>query len=165
MPAGCVYVGRPTKYGNPFRPYSRCTIQTPRIREAGTSAFRSMFSDSGDAFDVETRSIQDCLIWYRWWASIAAYDDPQWLAPLYRQDLCCWCPLDRPCHADILLELAAAKHRVEKETRDLLRKATARATKHQVKRQIGDLLLSEAARRTPQSRPLHWSVIESQKAR
>ncbi|WP_245584702.1 DUF4326 domain-containing protein [Salipiger mucosus] len=22
------------------------------------------------------------------------------------RDLACWCPLDRPCHADILLELA-----------------------------------------------------------
>ena len=22
------------------------------------------------------------------------------------RDLCCWCPLDQPCHADVLLELA-----------------------------------------------------------
>lgn len=29
-----------------------------------------------------------------------------WLAPLAGRDLACWCPLDEPCHADVLLELA-----------------------------------------------------------
>ena len=33
-------------------------------------------------------------------------DDPDWLAPLRGHDLVCWCPLDQPCHADVLLELA-----------------------------------------------------------
>lgn len=27
-------------------------------------------------------------------------------AELAGRDLCCWCPLDGPCHADVLLELA-----------------------------------------------------------
>lgn len=31
---------------------------------------------------------------------------PDWLAPLRGKDLVCWCPLDQPCHADVLLELA-----------------------------------------------------------
>ena len=26
-------------------------------------------------------------------------------------DLACWCPLDQPCHADVLLELANADAR------------------------------------------------------
>lgn len=30
------------------------------------------------------------------------------IAPLRGKDLACWCPLDQPCHADILLELANA---------------------------------------------------------
>ena len=38
----------------------------------------------------------------------------QWIEPrtdevraeLAGRDLCCWCPLDQPCHADVLLELA-----------------------------------------------------------
>ncbi|MGH6882856.1 MAG: DUF4326 domain-containing protein [Hypericibacter sp.] len=29
---------------------------------------------------------------------------PIWL--LRGHDLCCYCPLDQPCHADVLLELA-----------------------------------------------------------
>lgn len=28
------------------------------------------------------------------------------LSPLRGKDLACWCPLDQPCHADVLLELA-----------------------------------------------------------
>lgn len=28
------------------------------------------------------------------------------LSPLRGKDLCCWCPLDQHCHADVLLELA-----------------------------------------------------------
>ena len=28
------------------------------------------------------------------------------LSPLRGRDLACWCPLDRPCHADVLIELA-----------------------------------------------------------
>lgn len=28
------------------------------------------------------------------------------LTPLAGHDLACWCPLDQPCHADVLLELA-----------------------------------------------------------
>jgi hypothetical protein len=27
-------------------------------------------------------------------------------AELRGHDLACWCPLDQPCHADVLLELA-----------------------------------------------------------
>ncbi len=29
-----------------------------------------------------------------------------WLNPLRGRDLVCWCPLDQPCHAEVLLELA-----------------------------------------------------------
>jgi len=27
------------------------------------------------------------------------------------KDLACWCPLDQPCHADVLLELANGEQR------------------------------------------------------
>jgi hypothetical protein len=33
-------------------------------------------------------------------------DDPHYLDALAGRDLACWCPLDQPCHADVLLELA-----------------------------------------------------------
>lgn len=31
-----------------------------------------------------------------------------WLAPLRGKHLACWCRLDQPCHADVLLEIANA---------------------------------------------------------
>jgi len=31
-----------------------------------------------------------------------------YLGELRGHDLACWCPLDQPCHADVLLELANA---------------------------------------------------------
>jgi protein gp37 len=34
------------------------------------------------------------------WLRIAAHQE------LRGKDLACWCPLDQPCHADVLLELA-----------------------------------------------------------
>jgi hypothetical protein len=30
----------------------------------------------------------------------------EYFEPLRGKNLACWCPLDRPCHADVLLELA-----------------------------------------------------------
>lgn len=35
--------------------------------------------------------------------------DNKWLEPLRGKNLACWCALDKPCHADVLLELANAE--------------------------------------------------------
>jgi len=67
-----VYVGRPTKWGNPFK---------------GTWAVDQ----------------------FRAWAVLKVQEEPGWLEPLRGKDLACWCPLDQPCHADVLLELANEK--------------------------------------------------------
>ena len=42
--------------------------------------------------------------WFRLWATLAL--EPDKVALLRGLDLACWCPLDQPCHADVLLELA-----------------------------------------------------------
>lgn len=43
---------------------------------------------------------------YREWVE----GDPERMGLIRRElvgrDLCCWCPLDEPCHADVLLEIA-----------------------------------------------------------
>lgn len=66
-PKGAIYVGRPTKWGNPYTgdqavPLFRATVPITLISEA----------------KKELRGF----------------------------DVMCWCPLDQPCHADVLLELA-----------------------------------------------------------
>lgn len=69
-PESAVYVGRPTKWGNPF------------TGPDAVAQYRSALDHLG----------QEQL--------------DNFLAPLYGRDLLCWCPLDRECHADILLEYA-----------------------------------------------------------
>jgi len=78
MPEGAVYVGRGSQWGNPFP-------VTPKFGAAeAVRDFRAY---------VEGRL-----------ASGVGYP----LAALRGKDLVCWCPLDKPCHADVLLELANA---------------------------------------------------------
>lgn len=82
MPNGVIYVGRPTKWGNPFGVASRMTAQE-RI-------------DSVD-------------LYRKWVIGLLQTGVGFPLRELRGKDLACWCPLDRPCHADVLLELANAK--------------------------------------------------------
>lgn len=48
-------------------------------------------------------TLDESLYLYRQTLAMSYAPDPTELAGL---DLACWCPLDQPCHADILLELA-----------------------------------------------------------
>ena len=86
MPEGAVYVGRPSKWGNPM----------------------SVNLAVG-------RTLDDVMKFFRAYAEkfIANYRpncDPQYrglnIEELRGKQLACWCPLDKPCHADILAELA-----------------------------------------------------------
>jgi len=87
MPEGAVYVGRPGPYGNPFR--------------------RGDDSAESWAYAVEL---------FRRFLRLWPNGEPDALYPylsvaviradLGGKDLACWCPLARPCHADILLEVA-----------------------------------------------------------
>jgi len=91
MPEGAVYVGRPTKWGNP---YSVGEIN-------GWTGDR--IADRAEAVSVFTAELQTLK-------SFRPDDFDVWLidvrVELRGRDLACWCPLDQPCHADVLLELA-----------------------------------------------------------
>lgn len=80
MPEGAVYVGRPTIFGNPYE-------TAEQFRE--WMQFRRSFVDLNAKANHERR-----------------YELYRRLKELRGKDLACWCPLDRPCHADYLLELA-----------------------------------------------------------
>ena len=96
MPEGAVYVGRPSLWGNPWhvRPMPR-TVWDHRTPYA-------VVDDRGNTlgtFHDEDRA--------RYWATIGFRRDfLEDVTPLRGHDLACWCPLDQPCHADVLLELA-----------------------------------------------------------
>jgi hypothetical protein len=87
LPEGAVYVGRPTRWGNEFTPAMEDVFGRPLGLDRAIELYRLAilrFVDDGPPADVEA-----------------------WLAPLRGRDLVCWCPPDRPCHADFLLELVA----------------------------------------------------------
>jgi hypothetical protein len=87
LPAGVVYVGRPTKWGNPY------PVGVVPATVNGESAM--ILVTASMALDR-----------YRAWLAeqIAAGElDP---AELRGKDLACWCRLDQACHADVLLELS-----------------------------------------------------------
>ena len=86
MPANTVYVGRPTIWGNPF------TV-------------------GKDIPFLPGRKVQDKRHAVSLYAGHAPQNERLIAAArdeLRGQHLACWCPLDQPCHADVLLEIANA---------------------------------------------------------
>jgi len=89
MPEGAIYVGRPTKWGNPYK------ISDALSRATAVGLYRRTLLTGG----LQTT-----------WRIGGAFTDPI-TAEIVRtelrgHDLVCWCPLDEPCHADVLLEIA-----------------------------------------------------------
>jgi hypothetical protein len=82
LPADTVYVGRPTKWGNPFRPGPDMT------RAEMVAAYRRYLRANAELMAA--------------------------LPELRGRNLACWCRLDEPCHADVLLELANGPPRRKK---------------------------------------------------
>jgi len=83
MPPNTVYVGRPTMWGNPLRVGQRIVWK-------------------GQLWCGFTQ--EDCLDFYE--AYISTFSLKLIWELLEGKNLACWCPLDQPCHADILLRIA-----------------------------------------------------------
>jgi hypothetical protein len=79
LPQGAVVVARPTQWGNPYRP-DRLT------RAQAVANYRR---------DLLAGKLK------------VSIDDAR--RELKGRDLACWCSLDGPCHADVLIEIANAK--------------------------------------------------------
>lgn len=81
-PPGVVVVARPSRWGNPFR------LGPDGDRAAVVARYREALERGELGFTV---------------------DDVRRV--LRGRDLACWCPLDGPCHADVLLDVANAPGR------------------------------------------------------
>ena len=104
MPEGAIYVGRPTRWGNPFIVGGRITAHADD-------------TEAGFTVDMDAMTAEQAVAAYRDLMHIRThlYDDEvepsvaEWqraVSGLKGHDLACWCALDQPCHADVLLELA-----------------------------------------------------------
>lgn len=89
MPPNAVYVGRPGRWGNPAR---------VGMWKGYTAA------DAVEAY----RRWQARDLSYRSWEGVCG--KPPTVEEIQRglrgKNLACWCRLDQPCHADVLLEIA-----------------------------------------------------------
>lgn len=89
MPSNTVYVGRPSMWGNPFNwREMKGRVEDPRLWAY------NKFIDWITGEDLDT------TYYYERLAVVNNIEN------LYGKNLACWCPLDQPCHADILLRLA-----------------------------------------------------------
>lgn len=92
-----VYVGRPGKWGNPFR----------AVQEDGLWWVKDNNGNYWDTSHLEKQSSIDvCVRLYSAWIEGKILIKKVDLNDLKNKNLSCWCPLDCKCHADVLLELA-----------------------------------------------------------
>jgi len=107
MPDNTVYVGRPTKWGNPIRLQADQIYIDASYRRKILSPW--VWYNLGD--------IDDVIYLYRklWDGTQFQNKDLQYWSDRFKEldvselkgkNLACFCPLDKPCHADILIELA-----------------------------------------------------------
>lgn len=101
MPEGAVYVGRPSRWGNPYA--------VGEIHDQ-TWVWDLPSWEEAETIDGETR-ITPALAaeMYSAWFTVMnnnAISQKYIRDELRGKDLVCWCPLSQPCHADVLLEWA-----------------------------------------------------------
>ena len=95
MPEGAVYVGRPTAWGNVWREGS--TGWT-----CGPDGIWDKAPHAPLTREQAIESHRNAIVWAMRDEDVAA----SLRFALAGKDLACWCPLDQPCHADVLLQLA-----------------------------------------------------------
>lgn len=80
MPENTIYVGRPTKWGNPFVVGKLFQSKYPVTKKQTVGFYKEWL--------LETTKLSEVA-----------------KAELKGKNLACWCPLDEPCHADVLLPM------------------------------------------------------------
>jgi hypothetical protein len=107
QPLGTIYVGRPTKWGNPIRLNGDCIYIDASYRRKILSPW--VFYNVGDLDDV-IYLFEKILIGTQFYNKDLQYWSDHFakldIKDLKGANLSCWCPLNKPCHADILLKYA-----------------------------------------------------------
>ena len=67
----------------------------------------------GNPFLLTRNNREEALRSYRLHVQQRLQCNSTWLDPLRGRDLVCWCGLDEPCHADVLLKLANGDARTD----------------------------------------------------
>lgn len=112
-PDDAVVVARPSVLGNPFHvvhvhdpiaPWQVVYRPHPNVDRSGVESFVSEHVTKAEA-------VRDAVDAYDDWATVGP--NHYWRVQCFiddwklaGRDLACWCPLDQPCHADVVLRLA-----------------------------------------------------------
>lgn len=103
MPPGAIYVGRPTVWGNPYWHIAKFH---------GAEKAVEIFRMTARGFWLPSLMEQFPISYYEehtdWLRRLGGHPLELIRADLRGKDLACWCRLDQPCHADVLLEIANA---------------------------------------------------------
>ncbi len=96
MPPNTMSVTRPGPWGNPYYP--------------GCGLGFGGFDENMRPVHWPLLTAADAVRHFREYLRLMRRDEPErfeeYITPLRGSNLACWCPLDQPCHADVLLELA-----------------------------------------------------------
>lgn len=114
LPPNTVYVGRPTKWGNPIRITVERTQRGGRVYRVHGSPTDV---NGGPCYVFAETAHNFAVRFFRWDMANhrfgTAYPSVNEIRrELAGRDLACWCPLEDergnpvPCHADVLLEIA-----------------------------------------------------------
>ncbi len=115
-PPGSRYVGRPTKWGNPFKAGGPGSDGGGSDMIYGDASYRRkifdpwIFIETCHPDRIRDRVIELYKQWLNgenpWFINPCTLTSQQIKDELKGLDLSCWCPEDKKCHADILLEIA-----------------------------------------------------------
>lgn len=127
-----MYVGRPTKWGNPFRFRTEAGLARVPALDGSPWEYEGRISADGMRHDyfhpdgrvtlhtVRYMTRAECVEMYTKALLEPTREIHLWLpserrhlriedvhSALSGKTLACWCPLDQPCHADVLLSVAS----------------------------------------------------------
>jgi len=105
MPENAVYVGRPSRWGNPFTVSKLFEGDWAVIEPDALHRVWGMFPTQAAA-TVRAVELYRLHIGPMGNHEFDANDLLHLRSELAGKDLCCWCPIDQPCHGDVLLEIA-----------------------------------------------------------
>ncbi|MFJ6215066.1 DUF4326 domain-containing protein [Streptomyces sp. NPDC092296] len=107
-PEGARYVGRGTRFGNPW--VVTQTRDAWAVNWTGPRGERQQARPAFYGFTDRRTAHEKAVAYYRQWLHARPDMVARVRAELAGRDLMCWCPDGLPCHADVLLAVARGEN-------------------------------------------------------
>lgn len=100
-----VYVGRGTRWGNPFRVVKYSDGKWAVKTDGSDRCNELLIKHCHAVYDTRDAAAMDAINCYNFLLLTCTHKDDL-IISLKGKNLSCWCRLNEKCHADLLLELA-----------------------------------------------------------